>query len=61
MRDQHILIAIGARSPNGPAFRLGGIVIPVINPEPCERPTQIGRGQPVTCKCSRCRKREVQP
>jgi hypothetical protein len=54
MNDHHILVAIGARPPSGPAYRLGGLVIPVVSPEPCYRLVQIGRGQPITCGCSRC-------
>jgi hypothetical protein len=54
MQDHHILVAIGARSAKGSAYRLGGLVIPVVDPEPCYRLVQIGKGLPLTCRCSRC-------
>ena len=52
------LQAIGTR-PVERAYRLGGIAIPIISPEPCYRLVQLGRGQPVTCQCSRCAARSA--
>lgn len=41
-------------------YQLGGLWVPIVDPEPCYRLVQIGKGQPVTCQCSQCKARQTQ-
>ena len=40
---------------------INNVQFKVINPEPCNRLVQYGKGQPITCACTRCAARNQTP
>lgn len=36
------------------AYVISGVRFETVNPEPCNRLSQFGKGLPITCQCSLC-------